>query len=345
MPQSALRSLMFLCLWALAVAAHAQGLNDGMGGLYSGEVPVNGQGSGEREAGMRAALAQVVVKLTGDEGAPRHPLVARQLRSADTLATGYSYRQDTERGPGGAPVYRQTLVVEFDRAAIDALVAAAGLPLWPVPRPPVALLLAIDDGRGARLVNAQQTSVVRSLTERAQARGLELRLPAAGAGDVDAVWALDPAAARGREQALLGKLYRQGGGWAADWSLVIDGVEAERWSSGDGDARRAMAGGADPAATALAARFAEVVELGPPEIVSVGIEGVRSSEDYLRLMGYLQGLAVVRGVVPETDGRGALRLQLDLASGYGAFEQLVGSGDVLAPVPGAAGLPVLLLRP
>ena len=46
---------------------------------------------------------------------------------------------------------------------------------------------------------------------------------------------------------LIGKLYRaSGGGWMADWVFVDDGRELARWSTRDGDARRAMAGSRIP---------------------------------------------------------------------------------------------------
>lgn len=344
-----------LTVWLLTCAGivPAQELPAGSDSLYRGEVAVTNQGAGERTAAMPRALAQVLIKLTGDPESARHPLVAKQLHSADSVQLGHRYRQDEDTTPSGTPVYRQTLIVDFDRGAVDSVIAAAGLSVWPSPRAPTQLWLAIDDGRGARVVGAQQVNVTRSLTARAAERGLILKPSPAGAVEqvgADAIWGLDGGALAGlvsrygAENALIGKLYRGAVGWTAEWLLLVDGVELDRWSSSDADARRALAAGADGAAEALARRFAKVMPSGPPAIVTVEVQGVHGTGDYLRLMGYLQTLAVVRGIVPVEATPERLRLHLDLATGLEGFEALIGGGQTLTVLGGAVGEPVLLLQ-
>lgn len=351
--RASLRICLAVWLLALAAAVAAQELPAGSESLYQGEVPVTKQGAGERAAAIQRALAQVVIKLTGDPEAARNPLVARQLRSAASLEQGHRYRQDMETAPNGAPIYRQTLIVDFNRNAIDALIAASGLPVWPAPRTPTKLWLAIDDGRGARVVGAQQINVTRSLTRRAAERGLVLEPSPAGAVEqigADAIWGFDAGALAGlvsrygADNALVGKLYRTALGWNADWLLLADGVELDRWSTSDVDARRALAAGADGAAGALAKRFAKVMPSGPPAIVTVEVQGVDGAGDYLRLMGYLQTLAVVRSIVPVEASPERLRLSLDLATGLEGFQALIDGGQTLAALEGSVGDPVFLLQ-
>ena len=50
---------------------------------------------------------------------------------------------------------------------VDETVAALGLPVWPQPRPKPVLWLAIDDGRGARLVGLAQAGAARAALDRA----------------------------------------------------------------------------------------------------------------------------------------------------------------------------------
>ena len=75
----------------------------------------------------------------------------------------------------------QKRVARQVRATFDALVAGSGLNYWPSPRPRPILWLAIDDGKGARLVNSRQLAVVRPLAERGLERGLRFGMPSGSA--------------------------------------------------------------------------------------------------------------------------------------------------------------------
>ena len=73
----------------------------------------------------------------------------------------------------------------------------------------------------------------------------------------------------------------------ADWRFVDRVKVPSMWSTSNPDARRAMAGGADGAADALfRKRYAKASSSGAPGTFRVRILGLRSSDDYLRLMGY-----------------------------------------------------------
>ena len=53
------------------------------------------------------------------------------------------------------------------------------------------------------------------------------------------------------------------------------------------------------------------------------------SDDYVRTMGYLEGIGIVRKIVllGATDDR--LRMQLDLSTGMEGFRSVIGVGQVL----------------
>jgi len=71
------------------------------------------------------------------------------------------------------------------------------------------------------------------------------------------------------------------------------------------------------------------------------VQGVGSQAQYLRLMGYLETLAIVRrvGVLEATPGQ--MRVQLDLNVGMRGFRTLLAGGNVLRPVgePPVEGAP------
>jgi hypothetical protein len=323
---------------APAAAQRVEGDRASGQGLYEAEVQVRTQAEGERNAAYARALAQVFAKLSGDRGIANRPGVAQELRRASEYVDGFDYRQDESVGPTGAPSFRTMLVVRFVPEAVDSLVAALGLPVWPQPRPKPVVWLAIDDGRGPRLVGLQQSNAARPLLQRAIERGYRLGLPSGNAAEqaaVGAIWRGDSAAiarlsARyNPPMQLIGKLYRGGEGWQADWTFVDDGRVLSRWSETAADARRAMATGADGAADALIQRYAKATAPADPVAQRIVFTGLRNGDDYLRLSAALQRMSVVRAIRPLRASGDRLEVELDLLTGMAGFRRMVDGGLLL----------------
>lgn len=343
----------------LAPAAHAQrveGDRAAASGIYEAEVPVNNQTDTERNNGFARALAQVLAKISGDRAATGRPGVGQELRRAKDYVAGYDYRQDQGVSSTGAPTFKTMLVARFDRAKVDGIIGALGLPIWPQPRPKPVLWLGIDDGKGPRLVSVGQSNAARSLLDRAVERGYRLGLPSGNAAEqaaVGAIWRGDTGAiARISAQysppmQLIGKLYRKGSGWKADWIFVDSGRVLAKWSSENADARAAMSAGADGTADALIRRYARSSgAAGPAGAYRVRITGIDSADDYIRLMGHLQEISVVRKVRPISAGADGLLLELDLISGLPGFRKMIGSRGMLVGSESAegSGVPTFDLR-
>jgi len=319
-------------------------------GLYQAEVPVRSQDEDDRRAGFARALGQVFAKLSGDAAATDRPGIGDALRHAADYVDGYDYRQDEGVSSAtGAPVYTTTLVVRFDPAEVDGIAGALGLPVWAEPRPKPVLWLAIDDGSGPRLVGLGQSAAARSVLDRAVARGYRLGLPSGNAAEqaaVGAIWRGDTAAIAAMSSRydppmqLVGKLYRTGDGWSADWTFVDHGEVLSRWTGSDRDARRAMASGADGAADALAARYAKAEPLGAPGRYVVAFTGIRDARGYMRLAAWLRDAPVVRDARPLRAAPGRLEFDLDLATGLPGLRRVLDDGllveDGVATPPGTA---------
>jgi hypothetical protein len=342
---------LFLVVGVFVLGASARADDDA---LYQGSVLVNSQGPAEKAGALQRALVQVIVKLTGQRNAATLPEVHGLLGDAGRLVQDSHYSAESET-INGAPIYRQKLIAQFDRAAVDALIAGSGLPVWPAPRPPVVLWLVIDDGHGARMVGTAHVNAVKSLTDRAGERGLSIVLPAAtvvesqiamlasGIGPAQAV--VLPSASYGSQQ-LVGKLVRTASGWNAQWVLLDGGMELNRWSETNPDARLAMANAADGAADALAKKYAKVAVGGPPGTFTIEIDGLHSGDDYVRAMGYLEGIGLVHKIVLMDAVEDRLRMQLDLSTGIEGFRNVIGVGQVLEVEPdNGSGTTVLRLRP
>ncbi len=102
----------------LAIAAPA---------TYSGEAPVSSQSEAERSEALKTALADVVIRLSGDSGALARGDVARAVAEAGRYVLQYQYRRDVGSDAVGAPQVRLTLVAEFDSTAVDRMLANLGL--------------------------------------------------------------------------------------------------------------------------------------------------------------------------------------------------------------------------
>lgn len=338
--------------WALVAtgAAHAQrveGDRAAAQGVYAAEVPVKGQGEPERNAAFARAMVSVLGKLTGDRGAAAQPGVSKELRRAKEFVEGYDYRQDEGTSANGTPTYGTTLVVRFRADEVDGIAASLGLAVWPEPRPKPVLWLAIDDGSGPRLVSLAQGNVARAVLDRAIERGYRLGLPGGSAAEqaaVGAIWRGDTAAiarlsARySPPMQLIGKLYRDKQGWAADWTFLDGGRVLSTWSSSDTSARLAMAAGADGAADALTKRYAKRSPAGPQGTYRVVFTNINSSQDFIRLFGLLQGMSSVRAIIPVRAMPEALEVDLDLLTGLPGFRRMV-DDNVLQEVGGGADVP------
>ena len=306
--------------------------------FYTAEVSLTSPAE-QRGAKIRA-LGQVVVRLTGNPAAASNNLIRRSGANIEALITNSSTRQDTET-VNGLPVYRTILTVSFDPDNVDALIGAAGLKFWTAERPKPILWLAIDDGRGPRLVTGQQTNVVKPLATRGLERGMRFLLPAGSSIEqaaIRSIWTLNAPAMqvlteRYRNDAqLIGKVYRQSPGWAADWLMTQDGVELARWSYSDSDPRRVIASGVDEGANAIAKRDSVYLETGVAGIFTIDVIGVDSQADFIRLMSYLETMAIVKRVTVTEATPEQLRLQLDLSLGMKGFRTMIGTGGVLRAV-------------
>ena len=340
-------ALAFALLAPTAHAHRVEGDRAAASGIYEAEVPVNSQTDTERNNGFARALAQVLAKISGDRSATGRPGVGQELRRAKDYVTGYDYRQDQGVSATGAPTFKTVLVARFDRAKVDGIIGALGLPIWPQPRPKPVLWLAIDDGRGPRLVAVGQSNAARAVLDRAIERGYRLGLPAGNAAEqaaVGAIWRGDTGAIA-RTSAiysppmqLVGKLYRKGTGWKADWIFVDSGRVLSKWSSENADARAAMSAGADGTADALIRRYARSSgAAGPAGAYRVRFTGIDSADDYIRLMGHLQDISVVRRVRPISAGPDGLLLELDLISGLPGFRKMISGRGILVGSDSAEG--------
>ena len=337
----------------LLAALPPPGFAAGVERLYEAEQPVSGQAAGERDAALRAALGEVLVRITGERGVLSHPAVQPLLADPAPYVQQYGYRTRPGAGSPAHPV--QDLWVRFDGAALEREMRRQGLPFWGRERPVTLVWLAVEDFGERYLVSAESDRDVRRFVEQAaRRRGIPVLFPLMDLEDqirvrFADVWGgfLDSvvdASSRYTPQALLvGRLHRESEAvWSIRLTLWVRGA-THAWERTRGGMEEVLVAGVEEAADRLAARFALRGDGAGATRLSLTVEDVRDLGDYARVSRYLTSLTPVRGLQVARLEPGRVEYRLDLRADLQALEQLIAIDPLLEPVPGAQQ--VYRLRP
>lgn len=287
-----------------------------MSGLYRAGVPVTGQGNDEREAAIKRALSEVLVKVTGQRSTLSNKGVIQSLKNASALVRSFGYeRRDTGSGQ------QLFLQVRFNEAAVNRLLRENDLGIWGSNRPDTIVWLAIEKQGGRQVLREEADSpLVSDLEHVMAARSLPLTLPLmdfednAAISDVD-VWGLfsdklGQASRRYGSEAVLGGRLSEVRGRHYNGRLVLlfknqqfDATVADLSAEG-----LALAI-ADLIGNSLSRHYA-VLSGGSSVNPMLVVEGIASTQDYAGLIKYLKGLTAVRDVMAVKVGGNKIQLEL-----------------------------------
>jgi hypothetical protein len=312
-------------------------------GLYSVTVPRDPVATDRRAAALRAAMAGLLIRVTGSRTAALDPVAQPLLAAPNQYVLSYAELQ------GGA--HR----VEFLRGPIESALTTLGMRVWGPERPLTLLWVAIDDGAGGRAllgenetselgvaaspaVTAMLKAVRDEIAAAAEERGLPIALPLLDLEDMNAVTFEDvsggfedrilAASARYRADAVLIGRVRPGVfGSQVDW-LFANGSERSRLPLG------AVRDGLDAAADRYAADLGTV---GGASLTSLTVHNVRSSADYGRVMSYLERQSVLERIDVESFGDGILTLRVAARGDALVLGRVLALGSVLRPAAIGSG--------
>lgn len=333
--RSGLRSvLLALVLGGLTVPGPgmaAPGARD----IYQVSVRVDSQGGVSEENALKAALARVVVRLSGDRDAVN--AVRGKLSKAAALVQSYHYQRETETD-GHEQLY---LRASFDPASLRAWMVAQQLPVWGGKRPQTLVWLAVNAGSSRALVSAEQYPKLRaSLEALAAQRGLPLLFPLMDLQDrkrisyADIEGQFDDAIAAasqryGAQSVLVGRLSRTPGGlWRVEWGHSLQG-EKRDWQDSGRDLASLLAIGIDGATDRLARLLAVQSTASGPARINLRVQGVDTVEDYARVTAYLFGLGPVKDLQVTRLGASRLQLGMIIDGSVAGLERLLSLGSTL----------------
>jgi hypothetical protein len=294
----------FLILLALAICS-ADALGARVEGLYAAEVDLPGGSSSQLPRAFDAALAQVLVKVTGQSDVAADSAVLDSFGDTQALVQQYRIKSG------------DTVWVLFDQVAVKRILDRVEQPIWGEERPTTLIWLIMDAGEGERAILASDSdiedpdgfaevgedsqvarmegSVRDELLNRADQRGIPIFLPLVDTEElttisVSEVWggfseSLLGASERYEADAVLVGRARLSTRKPAEvrWSLLLANERFD-WA---GD----LASGPDEVANLFAARLS--TSSGSSRPLFLEVAGVFSLNDYGRVSAYLAALDVI----------------------------------------------------
>ncbi|NQV69078.1 MAG: DUF2066 domain-containing protein [Pseudohongiella sp.] len=339
-------------------------------GLYSQQIAVSNEGDSERERAVTAALAAVIVKVTGEQRWLENPVIESAIANALSYVEGISFEskpvelpiEDNSVGndPANAAFYtveQRYINVDFAASLIDELLAKADIPVWDSNRPSVLLWMVLQNAAGERsfLTGDGRPDIVQVIQDFAEQRGLPIIFPVLDFEDrrnlsVDTAWIQDEEAINNASQRydadsiLSGRLhFTDSGELIGVWKFIFQD-ETEVFDDVDEDLQAYLYKPLDRITNRLAGYFAIVPETSNQQIVRLRVDGIKNLSAYSALLSYVQSLGLVENVTAaELDGE-RIELQLGLfGDSRQLFEQIALDRD-LRPIQDSSANPPSLLH-
>ena len=330
--RSSLVALVFAALW------HQPGSAARFENLYTVTVSTDPAAADEVQAAMQAAMARVLVRVTGSRSAPLEPRLQPLIEAAADFRSSSGFVRPGEYQVG------------FVTSRVEQVLTQQGMPVWGPERPLTLLWVAVDDGVGGRaLLSASGAadqagaSAPQSMTElidevreelaaAADERGLPIAWPLLDLEDLSAVSLLDvtggfderivAASARyGADAVLIGSVRPGPFGHEVSW-LFVYGLERQRLPTAG------IRDGLDVAADRYAA---DLSTIGGASVTSLTVRDVLTPADYGRVVSYLERQSVLERVDVESYDEGMLLLRVAARGDARVLERVLALGGVLRP--------------
>lgn len=309
--------------------------------LYQGVLPVTSQSSMERNQLADEALAQVLIKVSGNNDILDNPQVKARLNSAGRLMQEFSYAPAPSL-PGNTKPY--VLQLNFDPDGINKILRDSGAPIWGQNRPLLLIWLTYDiPHHTTEIIGADSGNpvsvVLKQSTDR---RGVPVMFPAMDVQDLEQVSVNDvsmmnlpkliSAAKRYASDAILiGHIQQDANGYATQWKLIM-GNDQWGWNITGKNVPDILKALADHIADTLAGRYATVIANTVQSHFTLKITGVAEADDFVQVMNYIKHLTPVSDVELDQISGSDMVLKVSLRGTPDSFMQALSVGQKLTPV-------------
>jgi len=323
------------------------------GNLFYAEVEITDESTEARQASIANAFHKVLIKLTGNSKIKGHKGVSRRLKKSPDYVSQYRYRVDevnTDALQGEEPEkVKRYIQVQFDKAAVERALAAAGVTIWEGSRPEVLLWLAYEQQGKPGLMDAETLPEAISVLQLAAGdQGLPLQLPLMDLQDQAALSAADvwksnekvikQASARYPHDVILTAKITgtEGNKWNGSW-VLYNRVEPREFTRSGENLQHALKRGMNRTAELLAQIYAPVATEEASEPVNVRILQVESAADYSRVMDLIEQQNGVSRVSVKQMKTDELLLEVWASGGVQALGNSLPLGGELIPVTDIRG--------
>jgi hypothetical protein len=303
--------------------------------LYQGNAPVADQSAAEQERAMRAALEQVLQKLSGLSQFEEYPEMPVALESARNMVLAFYYQDHPVFLPDGSSRMDKLLVANFSPRAVDELRVRLQLPRWKPERRALSAWPIVDDGLERRIMPIELEYAWAGMAGLAENRGMPITWPEAGedgeyAADVQLLWGgyTEELNEEGLAETLVIAARQDGPEWNVRMNLEYEGLRwSERFRGIDlvTILQQGLNQAIDQIATSSSIAASELGDWS----VDITVTQVTGSEDYARCLGYLQGLSLVEAVTVKSAAAGAVQFSLALNAAPEHLQQYLDAGDML----------------
>ena len=292
--------------------------------LYTAEVPFDRSARNARENAYRAALDEILVRITGAISASESGDLSAHFPNPARFVTQF------RPGP------EDTLIVSMDGPEIERVLRQAGAPVWGAERPLTIVWLAVDWGLGERQIvaaddadgmpgAARSIDRNRMLRERVQEvatrRGVPIVFPLMDTEDLQNIGFSDIWG--GFDDQLLEASARYEAPSILVGRIRADTVQPPRWTWYLGESRFAWPGSPEQAidelANSLAGRYAFQGDQSL-ERVEVTISGIASVRAYGRVQRYMENLRVIDRLTVRSVSPGRITYEVDVQGGIERLE-------------------------
>jgi hypothetical protein len=307
--------------------------------LYAGEVPVSDTSEQARDQALPSAFVHVLQKLSGLRDLEPGVELDRVLAESPRLVLAFYYDQRSRLMPDGSSQQETYLVVNFLPEGADRALRDLELPRWRTERSPITLWIAIDDGRGRRLLPVEYDYVRDALNHVARQRGLPIAWPdlgpePSGTVDLGLLWGgfteQLPSSAEASGGTVIVAARRAGAAWRLRWTYD-SGIETTGWGSEEFDLTFALTNGLHRLTDIVAGAESIHSLAGESWRYRIRVRGLDGAETYARALAYLESLSLVEELAVEAASRGQVEFLLVLNAEPSYLDDIIVRDRILAP--------------